>query len=199
MIAINAHEDIIINGSRSMPGSRRNSGRSDQGYDQLQQSKTSLASTGRRSIDEATALQNSKRSASLRLNRNSVTDLRADMSQLTTPQFDSKTRRKSSSALAQVKLNRSYSLKSDHHSVSTDSVGSASDLMTDNQQPSSCDASLGEIKLGFIMTKGFLEIEVICARGLPMSANQQPPGKNVSNTECVELLNASNTEERITC
>ena len=38
---------------------------------------------------------------------------------------------------------------------------------------------MGEIKLGFIMTKGFLEIEVIAARDLPDSVSGQgnPPGK----------------------
>lgn len=36
---------------------------------------------------------------------------------------------------------------------------------------------VGEIKLGFIMTKGFLEIEVIAARGLPDSTfGPYPPG-----------------------
>jgi len=125
---------------------------------------------------------NAKRSTSLRLNaRHTVTDLNpmdSSIKELLAPQFDSRTRRKSSSALAQVKLNRSFSLKSDRNtnSLSQDSVGSASDLLTDADMTLSVKPR-GEIKLGFIMTKGFLEIEVICARCLPLSSvNQQPPG-----------------------
>ncbi len=172
-----------MNGSRSMPGSRRNSGRSslcyDQ-YDQMQQSKSSLGSSGRRSMDETPP--NSRRSASLRLNsRHSVTDFNpidSSVKELLAPQFDSRTRRKSSSALAQVKLNRSYSLKSDRNtnSLSQDSVGSASDLLVDSEIKPNSSKPIGEIKLGFIMTKGFLEIEVISARCLPLSVSQQPPG-----------------------
>ncbi|KAH8030893.1 hypothetical protein HPB51_012233 [Rhipicephalus microplus] len=37
-------------------------------------------------------------------------------------------------------------------------------------------ARLGELKLGFIMTKGQLEVEVVCARGLPLGSGGTPPG-----------------------
>ncbi|KAL1435676.1 hypothetical protein MTO96_010970 [Rhipicephalus appendiculatus] len=36
-------------------------------------------------------------------------------------------------------------------------------------------ARLGELKLGFIMTKGQLEVEVVCARGLPLGSGGTPP------------------------
>ena len=179
MIIAIKHEDIVLNGSRSMPGSRRNSNRSSISYEPLSQqpSKGSLASTGsRRSMDEIVA----KRGNSLRLNtRHSVTELNPmdpSVKELLAPQYDPRTRRKSSSALAQAKLKRSFSLKSDNTTNSrSDSVGSASDLLQDSEM-NNCDKICGEIKLGFIMTKGLLEIEVICARNLPLGINNQPPG-----------------------
>jgi hypothetical protein len=171
-----------MNGSRSMPGSRRNSNRSSICYEPLSQqpSKTSLASSGgRRSMDEM--MLNTKRGSSLRLNtRHSVTELNPmdpSVKELLAPQYDPRTRRKSSSALAQAKLKRSISLKSDNTTNSrSDSVGSASDLLNDPDMNQLIDKNCGEIKLGFIMTKGLLEIEVICARGLPLGISNQPPG-----------------------
>lgn len=38
-------------------------------------------------------------------------------------------------------------------------------------------ARLGELKLGFIMTKGQLEVEVVSARGLPLGSAGTPPGE----------------------
>ena len=174
----------MINGSRSMPGSRRNSNRSSICYESLSQqpSKTSLASSGsRRSMDEMSA--SAKRGSSLRINtRHSVTELNPmdpSVKELLAPQFDSRTRRKSSSALAQAKLKRSLSLKSEVDTNSrSDSVGSASDLLCDPEMTTLSAKHCGEIKLGFIMTKGLLEIEVICARNLPLGLNNQPPGNS---------------------
>ena len=39
----------------------------------------------------------------------------------------------------------------------------------------------GDIKLGFIITKGQLEISVVCAKGLPTNINHQKPGKSMSD------------------
>ena len=39
----------------------------------------------------------------------------------------------------------------------------------------------GDIKLGFIITKGQLEISVVCAKGLPKNINHQKPGKSMSD------------------
>ncbi len=35
----------------------------------------------------------------------------------------------------------------------------------------------GDIKLGFMITKGQLEVDVICAKGLTLTTARQPPGE----------------------
>ncbi len=38
-------------------------------------------------------------------------------------------------------------------------------------------ATQGDIRLGFTISKGQLEVEVVCAKGLPLSASGNPPGQ----------------------
>ena len=35
----------------------------------------------------------------------------------------------------------------------------------------------GDIRVGFTISKGQLEVEIVCAKGLPLGASAAPPGK----------------------
>ena len=61
--------------------------------------------------------------------------------------------------------------------IPTGVAAGASMLLSGNGSEPAKSVVVGEIKLSFIMTKGFLEIEVIAARGLPDSVmGPFPPG-----------------------
>ncbi|XP_065295580.1 protein piccolo [Dermacentor albipictus] len=92
-------------------------------------------------------------------------------------------------SLPRRKLSRTVSLKSDErvnhvpHSKGGNDGGdssSGSDRCLQEVGPGQKNsrrdlARLGELKLGFIMTKGQLEVEVVCARGLPLGSGGTPP------------------------
>ncbi|KAH6922440.1 hypothetical protein HPB50_013613 [Hyalomma asiaticum] len=91
-------------------------------------------------------------------------------------------------SLPRRKLSRTVSLKSDervnHVPVNKGNDGGDSSSGSERcpqevgpgQKNSRRDlARLGELKLGFIMTKGQLEVEVVCARGLPLGSGGTPP------------------------
>ncbi|XP_077547328.1 regulating synaptic membrane exocytosis protein fife [Haemaphysalis longicornis] len=93
-------------------------------------------------------------------------------------------------SLPRRKLSRTVSLKSDdrvnHVPVNKAGGGDAGDSSSGSercpqetapgQKNSRRDlARLGELKLGFIMTKGQLEVEVVSARGLPLGSGGTPP------------------------
>lgn len=75
-------------------------------------------------------------------------------------------------------------------SISANSCSSSDDLSSDDEQRAGADGSggrqsgdqcssgkvVGEIKLGFVMTKGLLEIEIISARGLALNQCKPAPG-----------------------
>jgi len=118
-----------------------------------------------------------KRSASLRKNRYSINNLDAlenyekDSIPVPVDANGKMIRRKSSSALNQMK--KSPSLRS--------GIENPNERMNEpNQQQttksSKSTSKFGEIKLGIVLTKDMLEIDVIAARELPLSINSQPPG-----------------------
>ncbi|CAN7938577.1 unnamed protein product [Ixodes hexagonus] len=89
-------------------------------------------------------------------------------------------------SLPRRKLSRTVSLKSDDHAAVVNPRGDGADSSSGSercsvdtgpgQKNSRRDlARLGELKLGFIMTKGQLEVEVVSARGLPLGATGTPP------------------------
>lgn len=118
-----------------------------------------------------------KRSASLRKNRYSINNLDAlenyerDSIQVPVDANGKMIRRKSSSALNQMK--KSPSLRS--------GIENQSERMNESNQQQTIKSSksaskFGEIKLGIVLTKDMLEVDVIAARELPLSINSQPPG-----------------------
>ncbi|CAN7942530.1 unnamed protein product [Ixodes pacificus] len=91
-------------------------------------------------------------------------------------------------SLPRRKLSRTVSLKSDERATVVNPRGDGADSSSGSDRGSSQDAGpgqqknsrrdlarLGELKLGFIMTKGQLEVEVVSARGLPLGAAGTPP------------------------
>ena len=40
----------------------------------------------------------------------------------------------------------------------------------------------GDIRVGFVISKGQLEVEIVCAKGLPLGSTAAPPG------ECLESV-----------
>lgn len=118
-----------------------------------------------------------KRSASLRKNRYSINNLDAldsyekNSIQVPIDANGKMIRRKSSSALNQMK--RSSSLRSGIENENERMNESSQQQMTKSSKSTS---KFGEIKLGIVLTKDMLEIDVIAARELPLSINSQPPG-----------------------
>ena len=84
-------------------------------------------------------------------------------------------------------------------SISANSCSSSDDLSSDDEQRSGADGTggrqsddqcgsgkiVGEIKLGFVMTKGLLEIEIISARRLILNQCKTAPGE--LNNPCFQL------------
>ncbi|RWS12665.1 hypothetical protein B4U79_15409, partial [Dinothrombium tinctorium] len=197
LTTLNINEDnhYCLNGSASVPSSRRNSGRKES------VGSLSISPTLKRSLG---SIQTSPtRTRSLRLARSSCVSANEDImpfdpiiDSITVPNETSvNMRRKSSSALHQnAKLNRSFSVKSEakanDEKTSSEAAnlgsGSSSEGLTSDSDTRSVMSvtslsnlanarTVGEIKLGFVMTKGLLEIEVICARGLPLNSAKHPP------------------------